>query len=146
MFFWLECVPENRIESIQIENKSADTVCIRVRPQQEGTVRVENVGDFPLIRGKLLLKLEKKGLVAFEADAADRRKQRIRLTESCLRFCRANDDRSTALMQQMFAGIPEENLRITIQTIMQMEKQLNELASGENAQPAGPDPKNEQER
>ena len=56
---WLECVPENRIESIQIENKSADTVCIRVRPQQEGTVRVENVGDFPLIRGKLLLKLEK---------------------------------------------------------------------------------------
>ena len=26
------------------------------------------------------------------------------------------------------------------------EKQLNNLASGENAQPAGPDPKNEQER
>lgn len=95
---------------------------------------------------QLLLKLEKKGFVAFEADAADRRKQRIRLTESCLSFCRANDDRSTALMQQMFAGIPEENLRITIQTIMQMEKQLNNLASGENAQPAGPDPKNEQER
>ena len=55
---WLEVVPQERIESIQIENKATDTVCIRVRPQQEGTVTVIGVGQFPLIKGKLLLKLE----------------------------------------------------------------------------------------
>ena len=59
---WLECVPEERIESIQIENKSLDTVMIRVRPQQEGMVTVIGVGQFPLINGKLLLKLEKAQL------------------------------------------------------------------------------------
>ncbi len=77
---------------------------------------------------QLLIKLEKKGFVSFTPDPDDRRKQRILLTETCAAFCQSNDDRSTALMQQMFAGIPEENLRTTIQTILQMEKQLNRLA------------------
>lgn len=77
---------------------------------------------------QLLLKLEKKGFVALETDPDDRRKQRIHLTEYCLAFCEANDENSQRIMQQMFAGIPEEHLRITIQTIMQMEKQLLALA------------------
>ena len=77
---------------------------------------------------QLLLKLEKKGFVALETDPGDRRKQRIHLTEYCLAFCEANDENSQRIMQQMFAGIPEEHLRITIQTIMQMEKQLLALA------------------
>lgn len=77
---------------------------------------------------QLLLKLEKKGFVAFVQDPADRRKQRIHLTERCLAFCQANDENSQRIMQQMFAGIPEEHLRITIQTIMQMEQQLMTLA------------------
>ena len=77
---------------------------------------------------QLLLKLEKKGFVALKTDPGDRRKQRIRLTEHCLAFCEANDENSQRIMQQMFAGIPEAHLRITIQTIMQMEKQLMVLA------------------
>ena len=76
---------------------------------------------------QLLLKLEAKGFVALEADPADRRKQRIRLTQTCVDFCQQNDERSQALMEQMFQGIPEEHLRITIQTIMQMEQQLMRL-------------------
>ena len=78
---------------------------------------------------QLLLKLEKKGFVVLEADPTDRRKQRVRLTEHCLAFCQQNDERSQRLMQQMFAGIPEEQIRITIQTIMQMEQQLTALAA-----------------
>ncbi|MBE5794338.1 MAG: MarR family transcriptional regulator [Clostridiales bacterium] len=78
---------------------------------------------------QLLLKLEKKGFVSLETDPADRRRQRIRLTEHCLAFCQQNDERSQRLMQQMFAGIPEEHLRITIQTIIQMEQQLTALAA-----------------
>ena len=81
---------------------------------------------------QLLLKLEKKEFVALEADPADRRKQRIRLTPACMAFCRQNDERSQTLMQQMFAGIPEEHLRITIQTILQMERQLSGLADANN--------------
>lgn len=78
---------------------------------------------------QLLLKLEKKGFVSLETDPADRRRQRIRLTEACIAFCQQNDERSQRLMQQMFAGIPEEHLRITIQTIIQMEQQLTALAA-----------------
>lgn len=78
---------------------------------------------------QLLLKLEKKGFVALETDPADRRRQRIRLTEACISFCQQNDERSQLLMQQMFAGIPEEQIRITIQTIIQMEQQLMALAA-----------------
>lgn len=78
---------------------------------------------------QLLLKLEKKGFVALTTDPADRRRQRIALTESCMRFCRQNDERSAALLQQMFAGIPAEDILTTIRTIMQMEKQLGGLES-----------------
>ena len=67
--------------------------------------------------------------VALETDPADRRRQRIRLTEACISFCQQNDERSQLLMQQMFAGIPEEQIRITIQTIIQMEQQLMALAA-----------------
>ncbi len=81
---------------------------------------------------QLLLKLEKKGFVAMVADPNDKRKQRIQLTEICMDFCRRNDERSQQLIGQMFSGIPEEHLRITIQTILQMEQQLNGLATPEN--------------
>lgn len=84
---------------------------------------------------QLLLKLEKKGFVAFEADPDDRRKQRIHLTERCLAFCQQNDERSQALMSRMFAGIPEKHLQLTIQTIMQMEAQLMTLAEPTPNQP-----------
>ena len=77
---------------------------------------------------QLLIKLQKKGFVTLENDPNDRRKQRIHLTEQCTTFCQQRDEYSQQLMQQMFSGIPEENLRITIQTIMQMEQQLTTLA------------------
>lgn len=76
---------------------------------------------------QLLLKLEAKGFVRLETDPTDKRKQRICLTEACLRFCRENDSRSQQLMEQMFRGIPQEDILTTIRTIMQMEKQLSGL-------------------
>ncbi len=79
---------------------------------------------------QLLLKLEKKGFVTLTPDPRDRRKQRIALTKACLDFCAQNDARSQALMETMFQGIPESNLQITIQTLMQMEAQLQNLDRG----------------
>ncbi len=76
---------------------------------------------------QLLIKLEKKGFVALTPDPMDKRKQRITLTPACLAFCQQNDERSMALMAQMFQGIPQEDILATIRTITQMEKQLGGL-------------------
>ena len=60
---------------------------------------------------QILLKLEKKGFVAIVPDSLDKRKQRISLTEKCLQFCTDNDERSAFVIDKMFEGIPEEQLR-----------------------------------
>lgn len=76
---------------------------------------------------QILLKLEKKGFVQIVSDEQDKRKQRIVLTAYCKEFCEKNDEASGLVMQRMFAGIPEENLRVTIQTILQMETNLKAI-------------------
>ena len=76
---------------------------------------------------QILIKLEKKGFVSVEEDAEDRRKQRIRLTQYAAQFCAQNDDRSMQLLQRMFQGVSEEQLQITIQTLLQLESNLKEL-------------------
>ena len=73
---------------------------------------------------QLLLKLEKKDFIAFQPDEKDKRKQRIRLTEHCREFCEKNDEMSISIMNNMFEGIPEKDLKTTIRTIMQIEKNL----------------------
>ena len=76
---------------------------------------------------QILLKLEKKGFVNIFVDESDKRKQRIELTEYCIDFCNRNDEVSINIMNKMFAGIPEEQLQITIKTIMQIEDNLKEI-------------------
>ena len=76
---------------------------------------------------QLLLKLEKKGFVHFYPDANDRRKQRIQLTEYCMDFCTKNNEVSSNIMKCMFDGISEEQLNVTIQTIMQIENNLEHI-------------------
>ena len=76
---------------------------------------------------QLLLKLEKKGFVHFYPDANDRGKQRIQLTEYCMDFCTKNNEVSSNIMKCMFDGISEEQLNVTIQTIMQIENNLEHI-------------------
>lgn len=73
---------------------------------------------------QILLKLEKKGFVNIVADEKDKRKQRIVLTEYCREFCAKNDKMSADVMKKMFAGVSEEQLQATIQTIIQIEDNL----------------------
>ena len=73
---------------------------------------------------QILLKLENKGFVRVTADENDKRKQRVEVTEYCMEFCQKNDDMSSQVMTQMFQGISEEQLRVTIQTIIQIEDNL----------------------
>jgi len=79
---------------------------------------------------QILLKLENKGFVSIEQDTADRRKQRVGLTEKCVEFCGRNDEVSGQVMSGMFEGIPEEHLQVTIKTIMHIEKNLVEFQKG----------------
>ena len=76
---------------------------------------------------QILLKLENKGFVSIKADEKDKRKQRIELTDYCREFCAKNDGMTTQFMQSMFAGVSQEQLQVTIQTIMQIENNLKEI-------------------
>lgn len=76
---------------------------------------------------QILLKLEKKGFVSISVDEQDRRKQRIELTDYCKEFCEKNDEMTMSIMKKMFEGVSEEQLQITIQTIIQIEDNLKEI-------------------
>ena len=77
---------------------------------------------------QILLKLEKKGFVTITVDENDKRKQRIEITNYCRDFCAKNDEMTMRIMKKMFAGISEEQLQATIQTIIQIEDNLKDLA------------------
>lgn len=80
---------------------------------------------------QILLKLEKKGFVYITVDESDKRKQRIELTDYCRAFCSQNDEMTTNIMKKMFAGVKEEQLQVTIQTIIQIEDNLKEISEHE---------------
>ncbi len=73
---------------------------------------------------QILLKLEKKNFIRFQTDEADKRKQRIVLTDHCREFCERNDGMSRSIMEKMFDGIPEEDVATTIRTVIRIEKNL----------------------
>lgn len=76
---------------------------------------------------QILLKLEKKGFVEILVDEKDRRKQRIVLTEKCNDFCKRSDKPSQIQMNRMYEGVTEEQIITTIQTILQMERNLKKV-------------------
>ncbi len=80
---------------------------------------------------QILLKLEKKGFVSIAVDENDQRKQRIELTDYCREFCLKNDEMTIGILKKMFAGVSEEQLQVTIQTIIQIEDNLKEIREHE---------------
>ena len=76
---------------------------------------------------QILLKLEKKGFIRFQADSRDKRKQRIELTDRCRQFCEKNDELCASIMDRMFSGISQEDLSASIRTIISIEKNMKEL-------------------
>ena len=76
---------------------------------------------------QILLKLEKKGFVHITVDERDKRKQRIELTDYCREFCTKNDEMAMNTMNKLFTGVSEEQLQVTIQTIIQIENNLKEI-------------------
>ncbi len=79
---------------------------------------------------QILLKLERKGFLNFVADEGDKRKLRVVTTDYCKEFCEKNDEQSIMIMKKMFSGIPEEQLQVTIRTIIQIEDNLKNIDNG----------------
>ena len=73
---------------------------------------------------QILLKLEKKGFIQFDVDKLDKRKQRIAITKKCALFCEKNNESSIQIMQKMFEGISEKDIKTTIKTIIRMDENL----------------------
>lgn len=73
---------------------------------------------------QILLKLEKKDFIKFEEDKVDKRKQRIAVTKNCVKFCAKNNETSSLIMQKMFEGISEKDIKTTIKTIIRMDENL----------------------
>ena len=76
---------------------------------------------------QILLKLEKKGFVQIVVDDADRRKQRVLLTEKTMRFCEEHQEKADKIVGSIFQGVSNEQKQITIQTILQMEENIRNV-------------------
>ena len=79
---------------------------------------------------QILIKLEKKGFVSSVPDEKDKRKQRIFVTDKCMEFLERNDNngqKSQYIIGRIFDGIDENDLHRTIQTIMNMERNLSTI-------------------
>ena len=79
---------------------------------------------------QILLKLESKGFVSMMADEKDKRKQRYFVTDKCRKFLKANDNHgksSSQIIDQIFDGVKEKDLAVTIETIMKMERNLEKI-------------------
>lgn len=122
-----QAVADNSMKEISWKQFFA-IICIDLCPNSP-TVKelAEVMGSSHQNVKQILLKLEKKGFVRILPDEQDKRKQRIELTEYCREFCKKNDEASANIIGKMFEGIPQEQLIITIQTIMQMENNLTNL-------------------
>ena len=79
---------------------------------------------------QILLKLESKGFVSMMTDKKDKRKQRYFVTDKCRKFLEENDNQSRTseqIIMQIFEGVDEKKLAITIETIMKMERNLSRI-------------------
>ena len=79
---------------------------------------------------QILLKLESKGFVSMMNDENDKRKQRFKVTEKCRRFLEENDNNSRTSAQvigQIYEGIDEKSLGITIETLIKMERNVEKI-------------------
>lgn len=76
---------------------------------------------------QILNKLEDKGYVAIAFDKEDKRKQRVCLTEKTREFCETHDEGSKKIVGKLFEGIDEKDIQTVIRTLIQMEKNLEEI-------------------
>ena len=79
---------------------------------------------------QILLKLEGKGFVSILTDEKDKRKQRFIVTDKCSKFLEENDNQSRnseKIIMSIFEGVDDMSLKVTIETIIKMERNLSKI-------------------
>ncbi len=76
---------------------------------------------------QVLSKLESTGYLQFQQDTADKRKQRMVLTEKAIHFKNQHELASEKAMQQIFANIPDDMIRNMVQAFMQLIENIEKL-------------------
>ena len=76
---------------------------------------------------QILNKLESKDFIQVITDEEDKRKQRIILTDKTRAFCTEHDEGCRRVVGKIFEGISEEDIITVVKTILQMEKNLEEV-------------------
>lgn len=76
---------------------------------------------------QLLLKLEHKGFVEFLVDAADRRIQRIVVTKKCMEFFAKHEPEMDDIFNNLFLGVSDQQIMITIETLLLLERNLETI-------------------
>lgn len=76
---------------------------------------------------QMLLRLQKNGYVTLCVDAKDRRKQRVALTEKATLFSQQHAFSSEHFMHLLYNGITPQQLSITVETILKMDKNLHDM-------------------
>lgn len=81
---------------------------------------------------QLVLKLQDKGFVELFTDENDRRKTRIRMTEACQELAQKYNEREQLFMNLLFQGIDKEKIKVTVETLLQFEQNLEGLKDENN--------------
>ena len=77
---------------------------------------------------EILNSLAKKGMIALQQDAGDKRKQRIIVTDKTKSIAKKYTQKETEFMQLLYKGISDEEIRSVFKIISKMEKNLKESA------------------
>lgn len=80
---------------------------------------------------QIVTKLEKLGYAHLEPDKADKRKQRIRLTEKAHVYRREHHDASETAMGALFDGLKDGDLQTTIRVLVLLTERIEIIRTGE---------------
>ncbi|WP_165246954.1 MarR family winged helix-turn-helix transcriptional regulator [Adlercreutzia sp. ZJ141] len=81
---------------------------------------------------QVLSKLESTGYLQFQQDTTDKRKQRLVLTEKAMLFRNQYELASEQAMQKLFATIPDDAISTTVQTFMQLIRNIEKIKGEEH--------------
>jgi len=76
---------------------------------------------------QLLNRLEKGGYVQVTQDGADRRKQRVTLTEKTFQFRRDHEQKKKEQLARLFGGVTEQELAAATETITKLHINLKAI-------------------
>lgn len=73
---------------------------------------------------RMALHLEKVGYLSIEHDSTDKRKLKLIATKKFAQLSAHKKDEANRFVQQLYHGIKKEQLKITMQTLIQMDKNI----------------------